>query len=308
MPKLQRKSAKLFAENATAAAGGIAQFGSLAAGTPNYSTDPDVIQGLQQYSDGWSAAVLGTKSPALEDRNALDYLLSYQQAYIMQRGVPEWISTETYYTGSFASLSDGRMYVSKVDNNINHDPSTDTAETYWLKFPTPLEVAEKVDKAGDTMSGDLKIEKSQPTFTLKDTTTDTTNIISTSNASGDLLLLNSSNKGMLLSKTNDFRPFVTNGSQFYRVLDTRDISSVGPKTNSGVAFASGAVIPVTSLIWVSGTYGGYQTGVVYLDGIVFAASPNNEGSGRYHCVNCLVKAGTRVDFSVFTNAAYYPLG
>lgn len=155
MPKLQRKSAKLFAENATATAGGIAQFGSLAAGTPNYSTDPDVIQGLQQYSDGWSAAVLGTKSPALEDRNALDFLLSYQQAYIMQRGVPEWISTETYYQGSFVSLSDGRMYVSKIDNNTNKNPSADTSETYWLRFPTPAEVAAKVSKSGDTMTGTL---------------------------------------------------------------------------------------------------------------------------------------------------------
>ena len=81
MAKLQRKSAKLFAEEATASAGGLAQFGSLAEGTPNYSTDPDVIQALDAYKEGWSSAVLGTKSPALEDRNALDYLLSYQQKY-----------------------------------------------------------------------------------------------------------------------------------------------------------------------------------------------------------------------------------
>lgn len=140
MAKLQRKSAKLFAEDATAAAGGLAQFGSLAAGTPNYSTDPDVIQALQAYKDGWSSAVLGTKSPALEDRNALDYLLSYQQAYIMQRGIPEWLDTETYYQGSFASKSDGSLYVSKVDNNTGHDPELDTTETYWLKFPTPAEL------------------------------------------------------------------------------------------------------------------------------------------------------------------------
>lgn len=131
MAKLQRKSAKLFAENATAAAGGIAQFGSLAAGTPNYSTDPDVIQGLSQYSDGWSAAVLGTKSPALEDRNALDYLLSYQQAYIMQRGVPEWLDTETYYENSYVVDSDGYLRISLSDNNIGHDPAEDPGGTYW---------------------------------------------------------------------------------------------------------------------------------------------------------------------------------
>ncbi len=131
MPKLARKSAKLFAENATATAGGIAQFGSLAAGTPNYSKDPDVIQGLSQYADGWSAAVLGTKSPALEDRNALDYLLSYQQAYIMQHGVPEWISTETYYEHSYVVDSNGELRVSTIDNNIGHDPTLDNGGSYW---------------------------------------------------------------------------------------------------------------------------------------------------------------------------------
>jgi hypothetical protein len=131
MGKLTRKSAKLFAENATAAAGGIAQFGSLAAGTPNYSTDPDVIQSLSQYSDGWSAAVLGTKSPAIEDRNALDYLLSYQQAYIMQHGVPEWLDTETYYKNSYVVDSNGELRVSVIDNNTGNDPTEDNGGAYW---------------------------------------------------------------------------------------------------------------------------------------------------------------------------------
>ena len=158
MAKLQRKSAKLFAEDATAAAGGISQFGSLAAGTPNYSTDPDVIQALDAYKEGWSSAVLGTKSPALEDRNALDYLLSYQQAYIMQRGIPEYLDTETYYIGSVVSNS-SQIYISLTDNNTGN-PLTDTNN--WRKFYTPLEIdallALKVAKAGDTMSGNLVMD------------------------------------------------------------------------------------------------------------------------------------------------------
>lgn len=131
MSKLTRKSAKLFAENAPAAAGGIAQFGSKAAGSPNFSTDPDVIQSLSQYSNGWSAACLGTKSPTLEDRNALDYLLSYQQAYIMQHGVPEWLDTETYYENSYVVDSNGELRVSVIDNNIGHDPTEDNGGAYW---------------------------------------------------------------------------------------------------------------------------------------------------------------------------------
>ena len=74
MAKLQRKSAKVFAEQAQAAVGGIAQFGSLAAGNIQYSKDVDVIQALDAYKNGWASAVVGNKSPAMEDRNALDYL------------------------------------------------------------------------------------------------------------------------------------------------------------------------------------------------------------------------------------------
>lgn len=131
MAKLQRKSAKVFAENAAAGVGGVSQFGSLAAGDINYSKDVDIIQALDAYRNGWSSAVVGNKSPAIEDRNALDYLLSYQQAYIMQHGVPEWLSTETYYTNSYVVDSNGELRVSTIDNNTGHDPIEDNGGQYW---------------------------------------------------------------------------------------------------------------------------------------------------------------------------------
>lgn len=131
MAKLQRKSAKLFAENANAGIGGVAQFGSLADGNPNYSKDVDVIQALDAYKNGWSDAVVGNKSPAIEDRNALDYLLSYQQAYIMQHGIPEWITTETYYKDCFVVDSNGELRVSVIDNNTGHNPIEDEGGQYW---------------------------------------------------------------------------------------------------------------------------------------------------------------------------------
>ncbi len=131
MAKLQRKSAKVFAEQANAAVGGIAQFGSLAAGDIQYSKDVDVIQALDAYKQGWQSAVVGNKSPAMEDRNALDYLLSYQQAYIMQHGVPEWLSTETYYKNSYVVDSNGELRVSVGDNNTGHDPILDEGGQYW---------------------------------------------------------------------------------------------------------------------------------------------------------------------------------
>lgn len=131
MAKLTRKSAKVFAEQANAAVGGIAQFGSLAAGDIQYSKDVDVIQARDAYKEGWASAVVGNKSPAMEDRNALDYLLSYQQAYIMQHGIPEWLSTETYYKNCFVVDSNGDLRVSLSDNNTGHDPAADGGNLYW---------------------------------------------------------------------------------------------------------------------------------------------------------------------------------
>ena len=278
MAKLTRKSAKLFAENATAAAGGLAQFGSLAAGTPNYSTDPDVIQALSAYSNGWSDAVLGTKSPALEDRNALDYLLSYQQAYIMQRGVPEWLGTETYYEGSFVSKADGKLYVSKIDNNTNNDPDTDTSGTYWLKFPTPAEVASTyVEKAGDTMTGNLTVQANiEATGTITTPTpADSSNTTITPTTA-----------------------WVRNVAKRY-----------GPKMGTATSFSSGNTIPVSALVVVSGNVSNYNTGSMKVDNIEVIASVNNEGSSRHHCISTIVRAGAKVTYSNFSSvtAKYYPL-
>jgi hypothetical protein len=48
----------------------------------------------------------------------------------MQTGIPEWIATETYYANSSVVLgSNGNIYISLTDNNINHTPVGDT--TNW---------------------------------------------------------------------------------------------------------------------------------------------------------------------------------
>lgn len=159
MPKLQRKSAKVFAEQAQAGVGGVGQFGSLAAGDPQYSKDVDVIQALDAYKNGWSDAVVGNKSPAIEDRNALDYLLSYQQAYIMQRGIAEYLSTETYYQGSVVS-SGSSIYISLTDNNTGNDL---TNTTYWRKFYTPVEIDAFISQLNNALSNKANVNFSNAT-------------------------------------------------------------------------------------------------------------------------------------------------
>jgi hypothetical protein len=119
MSKLLRKVMNVF--GSTAPAGKINKFGSAAAGLIEASLDPAAIQSLPQYAQGWSAAVVGNKSPTLEDMNALHYLFSYQLAYLLQQGVPEWNPATTYYAGSYVSMR-GQIYVSNGDNNLNTPP------------------------------------------------------------------------------------------------------------------------------------------------------------------------------------------
>lgn len=128
MSKILRKTQLVF--GADAGLNQISQYGSLAAGSAAYSVDPAVIQALSNYLTGWFGAVVGGNSPAIEDMNALCYLFAYQLAYGFQAGVPEWDAGTTYYTGSMAT-SDGVIYVSLTDTNLNNAVTDATNWKSW---------------------------------------------------------------------------------------------------------------------------------------------------------------------------------
>lgn len=89
---------------------------------------------------------------------------------------------------------------------------------------------------------------------------------------------------------------------------TQSISNCAPNMGTGVGFSSGTVMPYNALVVVSGNYGGYGTAFLYVNGICVWADPNNEGSGRFHCGNCIVKKDSTVTFSNISSAVYYKLG
>jgi hypothetical protein len=127
MAKITRKVAKVFGSNA--GVNEIAKFGSLAAGTPLFSTDPAVIQALGNWLGGWFSGVEAGNSPAIEDMNAFCYVMAYQIAYQMQTGVPEWDATTTYYVGSVVNDGAGNLYSSLTNSNLNN---VLTSATNWL--------------------------------------------------------------------------------------------------------------------------------------------------------------------------------
>ena len=126
MAKIPRKHQKIFCSDVPAS-GNVGQFGSLKAGTPTYSNDPDVIQGLSAFGQGWAQAIIQQKSPPMQDFNGLASLITQQLAYLLQAGIAEWLATTPYYIGSVCQVA-GAFYVSKTDNNTGN---VVTNTTHW---------------------------------------------------------------------------------------------------------------------------------------------------------------------------------
>lgn len=120
MARLTRKNIKVFAGNATD--NGV--FGSLQANNPTTTSDVEQIQSLSAWSDGWNSATETSEMlPPLEEFQGVQYVTTYQQAYLMQEGIPEWAATVTYYKGCLAKevTSTGfRIYNSLTDNNTGN--------------------------------------------------------------------------------------------------------------------------------------------------------------------------------------------
>jgi hypothetical protein len=130
MAKIERKNQKIFAAQVSPS-GTLSQFGSLRNTTPNYSSDPDVIQALDAWVQGWSSAVISGYLPTLQDLNSLYYVLTRQIAYLMQSGIPEWNEGITYYIGSIVSDGVGGIYVSVANDNVNFALSQSNK---WLNY------------------------------------------------------------------------------------------------------------------------------------------------------------------------------
>ena len=133
---LTRKQQKIFAGNTTTSEEQIAVFGSKAnTGTMEFSKDPDVIQN-EYYIKGWQKATLLEEAPLQEDFNAIDFVESYNLAYLFQKGIPEYSENTTYFKGSICSIinssSKPSLYYSLTDNNIGNNPTTD--DTNWANL------------------------------------------------------------------------------------------------------------------------------------------------------------------------------
>lgn len=118
MSRLSPVTQKLFGSNA--GPDQVAQYGSLFAGSPAFTSDPATMMALSNWLTGWLGAAIDGNSPAIEDMNAVCTVFAYQIAYLLQLGVAEWVSTTAYYTGSLVNDGTGNLYVSRIDANTGN--------------------------------------------------------------------------------------------------------------------------------------------------------------------------------------------
>lgn len=118
MAKIVRKAQKIFAGSAS----NNGQFGSAQAGTKLLSTDPDVLQALTAWDQGWlDATISSNQLPTLEEMQGIQYVSTRQIAYMFQEGISEWNGGTTYYQHSIVKKAGTyQLYGSKIDDNLNN--------------------------------------------------------------------------------------------------------------------------------------------------------------------------------------------
>lgn len=291
--KLERKVMEIYGENA--ATRDIIAYGSDIAGNIVETKDPDVIQ-TEAYKTGVRSAVVGNNSTTLQNRQALDFLFSRQLKYLYQHGVAEWGADETYFVNSLAVGSNGNLYVSLTDNNKGNDPVTDT--TNWLSFPTPAQLAQKVAKAGDTMTGPLKMLGNNE---VRFGTDDNFYYLKHNNAGNFDFNIIKDGKiyGVFLDKQDNYALHYRKDQEFYRLLTTADLETLQTQINSLNTEVTGMLgrmnfnarvdfmlshgqsytVPSKGYLWINAVGGGSNGGNAYINGSLLAGGRNNDSTG-----------------------------
>ncbi len=173
MTNYSRKNAKIFGETANPIGTDqdigpeIGQFGSAKAGTYNGTNDIDVIQSLPAWSNGWVDAVTPSQQfPTLPERTAVDYVQSYQNAYLLQKGVAEWDSATVYYTTSYCQHN-GALYRSKINDNAGNEPIANTSNDYWQFLGKDFLNTQQVTNCLLEVPNNIKLELENGVLTLK---------------------------------------------------------------------------------------------------------------------------------------------
>lgn len=163
MARLDRKLLKLFAKDAV----NNGQFGSAQLGTKVITNNIDTIQALPAWLNGWlDATISARKFPPVEEFQSLSYVLAYQLSYMFQQGIPEYLSTETYYINSVVRKTGTyELYGSKIDDNTGNALPDATDDANW-EFLVDLSLEQKIPYGTTTNTGNAYDVTTDPVFTV----------------------------------------------------------------------------------------------------------------------------------------------
>ena len=112
-------------------------FGSYQAGNKTVSSDPATLQSLPAWTNGWADAISdGSHLPAMEEFQAVQYLICKAVKELYSEGIPVWMAGETYYKGAICSYIDSEgnvaLYKNITGNNGVQQPALDIIN--WATF------------------------------------------------------------------------------------------------------------------------------------------------------------------------------
>jgi len=131
MAKLNRETHKQFGSVGTS--DNFAQYGSTVGPGVTYTKDIAAIQAPSAWTNGWQSAVYPTNSaPFMEEMNAWCYEHSYQVAYMLQEGIPEWNSGTSYFIGSIVKKAGTfELYGSLINDNLGNALPSQVSNANW---------------------------------------------------------------------------------------------------------------------------------------------------------------------------------
>lgn len=155
--KLQRFFQKIFGQDAQPSERSIIGFFA-ETGTCSIANTIEDAQSLNRFEGGIDQILIGENSPTKEDVNSLFWILSYQIAYLMQNGIPEWNEDTEYYLGSICRY-EGELYKCRDDNDgsglTNEIPSSSIKweSLFPKKKPTQFYPIQKLSSISQGSSG-----------------------------------------------------------------------------------------------------------------------------------------------------------
>jgi len=162
--RLERKAQTIFADSCP-----DSQMCAFGTPNPQSGSDPVFTKDVERiqtaiYEGGWFPETLsGNIRPYAEDMNGLHYVHSYQLAYLLQQGIPEWNAATPYFPNCICRVDETSggitkavLYMALTANIGTYPPDNPTV---WTKFSTGADDYMPVGASLEWNSNTLPSEK-----------------------------------------------------------------------------------------------------------------------------------------------------